>query len=80
MSMTDRQFERLVAQRALTQAISRAGGHSRLAKMIGVSQPAVAYWVRQGRVPPARVLTVEAVTGVSRHKLRPDIYPEDDAA
>jgi DNA-binding transcriptional regulator YdaS (Cro superfamily) len=28
--------------------------------------------------PPLRVLAVERVSGVSRHRLRPDLYPKDE--
>jgi DNA-binding transcriptional regulator YdaS (Cro superfamily) len=31
------------------------------------------------RLPAEHVLAVEAATGVSRHDLRPDIYPREDA-
>lgn len=35
----------------------------------------------EGRpLAPEHVLTVEAATGVSRHDLRPDIYPRDPVA
>lgn len=43
----------------------------RLAEAIKIKQPSVSAW-RQ--VPAERVLAVEAVTGVSRYDLRPDIY------
>jgi DNA-binding transcriptional regulator YdaS (Cro superfamily) len=33
-----------------------------------------------GRIPAARTLAVEKITGVSRHTLRPDIYPPEDRA
>ena len=33
-----------------------------------------------GRVPAERVLKIEEVTGVSRHELRPDLYPAESAA
>jgi DNA-binding transcriptional regulator YdaS (Cro superfamily) len=29
----------------------------------------------QKRVPAERVLDVERITGISRHELRPDLYP-----
>lgn len=50
-------------------------GAYRLAKMVGVKHPSVHAWVRRGRVPAARVIQVEEATGVSRHRLRPDLYP-----
>lgn len=43
-----------------------------LARYLGVTRGAVAKWKR---VPAERVLAVEAFTGISRHILRPDIYP-----
>lgn len=58
--------------RNLTQsAVRRAGGSSRLAAMIGVSRQAVQQW---GRVPAEHVLLMERESGVSRHRLRPDIF------
>ena len=59
---------------ALRQAIRKLGGYTALARELGVSRPAVAQW-RQ--VPALRVLAVERLTGVSRHELRPDLYPVD---
>ena len=48
------------------------GLKSRLARELGVTYSAVSQW----RVVPAlRVIEVERVTGISRHVLRPDIYP-----
>jgi DNA-binding transcriptional regulator YdaS (Cro superfamily) len=40
--------------------------------MLGISSQAVAYW---SRAPAERVVQIEAVTGVARHLLRPDLYP-----
>lgn len=53
-------------------------GFSRdLAQALGITRGAVAKWKR---VPAERVLKVEAYSGISRHLLRPDIYPRPDAA
>ncbi len=57
---------------ALDRAIGAAGGVRALARSVGVSQPAISSWKR---VPADRVLSVEALTGVSRSELRPDLYP-----
>ena len=57
----------------LAQAIRAVGGVSELARQIGISQPSVSNW---NRVPAERVLAVEALTGVSRSTLRPDLYRE----
>jgi TorA maturation chaperone TorD len=55
----------------LSEAIRAAGGVSELARQIGISQPSVSNWVR---VPAERVISIEAVTGVDRSILRPDLY------
>lgn len=62
---------------ALLEAIAIVGTKAELGRRIGVTGQAVGQWAR---VPPRRVIAVEAATGgrVSRHRLRPDIYPEDD--
>jgi TorA maturation chaperone TorD len=56
----------------LDEAIRAAGGIGALARALGISQPAVSTW---RRVPAERVLSIEALTGVSRAVLRPDLYP-----
>ena len=55
----------------LSEAIRAAGGVGQLARQIGISQPSVSNWIR---VPAERVVSVEAVTGVDRAVLRPDLY------
>jgi TorA maturation chaperone TorD len=55
----------------LEEAVRAVGGVSELARQIGISQPSVSNW---DRVPAERVLIVEAVTGVDRKVLRPDLY------
>ncbi|MCJ1959629.1 transcriptional regulator [Novosphingobium mangrovi (ex Hu et al. 2023)] len=66
------------ANSALALAIRNAGGQSGLARALGISQPAVSRWVRQNALLPGKyVLTTEALTGVPRHQLRPDLYPRD---
>jgi TorA maturation chaperone TorD len=57
----------------LRAAIESIGGVSELARRVGISQPSVSNW---DRVPAERVLAVESATGVSRLRLRPDLYPE----
>jgi DNA-binding transcriptional regulator YdaS (Cro superfamily) len=66
----DRRFE------ALTSALQRAGSQAKFARICGCTEPNVWQLIRAQRPLPARyVLNVEAATGVSRHELRPDIYP-----
>ncbi len=57
----------------LDEAIRAAGGVGALARKIGISQPSVSNW---SHVPAERVLSVEAVSGVSRATLRPDLYAD----
>lgn len=61
---------------ALQRAIEAAGGLSKLAASLGISKQAVSQW---DEVPPLKVLTVEEITGVPRHELRPDLYPPEPA-
>jgi TorA maturation chaperone TorD len=61
-------------------AIDAADDVAQLARRIDIAQPSVSNW---NRVPAQGVLAVEAVTGVSRKQLWPDLYSEpavkDDA-
>lgn len=57
---------------ALKRAVESAGGQAKFARLIGVTAQAVSQWEE---VPPLRVLVVERISGVSRHELRPDLYP-----
>lgn len=61
----------------LVEAIRATGGVSALARRLGIAQPTVSLW---HRIPAERVLSVEAVTGLSRAILRPDLYPSTEAA
>jgi DNA-binding transcriptional regulator YdaS (Cro superfamily) len=45
-----------------------------LATRLGIKQPSVAKWLKEGRVPPKRVRDVEAVTGIPAAKLCPEIF------
>lgn len=54
------------------------GSQSALARLCGVSQQSVSKWVLLDKeLPPEHVLKVEEATGISRHDLRPDIYPRE---
>ena len=65
---------------ALLEAIEKAGSQAKLAKICGVSSTSVWKWVHYiGEMPPTFVLRAEAATGVSRHDLRPDIYPVEES-
>lgn len=75
---------------ALARAIDFAGGPAELARFITehqekITAQAVCDWKR---CPPARVIVVERATAdpdtgqprVTRHELRPDVYPAEQAA
>jgi len=61
---------------AVRRAIDAAGGPSAIARALAISPQAVVKWPR--RLPAERVLDLERLAGgaVTRHELRPDIYPE----
>lgn len=65
----------------IERAIESAGGQTALGRVFvpQITGKAVAKWITEG-VPAERVLKVEAATGVSRHELRPDLYPRDDCS
>jgi DNA-binding transcriptional regulator YdaS (Cro superfamily) len=64
---------------ALRAAVNQAGGQSALARKLGkgVTQAHVWYWLNKAKRAPAdKVLAIEGATKVSKHDLRPDLYPE----
>lgn len=66
--------------KALLAAIQILGGVSATARAVERSQPTVSGWVKNERPCPAEaVLALERASGVSRHKLRPDLYPAEAA-
>lgn len=57
----------------------KPGGIPALANRLGLTRQAVWGWFAPGKqIPATRVLQVERVTGISRHELRPDLYPRED--
>ena len=56
------------------------GNQKALADACGVTPQAVTKWLR--RVPSERVLAIEEATDgkITRHELRPDLYPLDEVA
>ncbi|KTF10373.1 transcriptional regulator [Pseudoalteromonas sp. H103] len=69
----------MTTQPALQKAIATLGGQVKLADAIQTSQQNVSNWLRTGKVAPDKVIIIEKVTGVSRHELRPDIYPPEES-
>lgn len=74
--MSEEQQESSLA--GIQRAIEIAGGPTALARQLGMprGRVTVTQWARR-RLPAERVLAVEAASGVSRHELRPDLYPAD---
>ncbi len=82
MSAIERPSEQSEEPTPIEQAVEHAGGQQALAEKVGVRYQAVQKWIRAKRVPAERVLAIEEATGgaVSRHDLRPDIYPRESRA
>lgn len=66
----------------LQRAVTLAGSQTELARRIGVQQAHVWNWLNRskGKVPGEYVISIEKATGVSRHELRPDLYPIEEGA
>lgn len=50
----------------------RVFGVAKVARELGIRPQAVSQW---RRVPAGRVIEVERITGISRDRIRPDLYP-----
>jgi transcriptional regulator with XRE-family HTH domain len=59
----------------IDEAIAIANGPTALARKLGINLSSLYSWKR---VPEARVLAVEAATGIPRTRLRPDLHPPVD--
>ena len=61
----------------ISEVIGRAGGASKLARELGITQGAISQW---DRVPVERAKAVSRLTKIPLHRLRPDIWdiPERD--
>ena len=71
--------EREAAHKAFRRAVALAGSQSAFARAIGELQQNVSNWLRWRWPLPLRLVEkTEELTGVSRHDLRPDIYPRED--
>lgn len=67
----------------IQRAFEKFGGtQTAFAEAIGASQQLVSYWlsVNKPDLPAEYVLAAERATGISRHDLRPDLYPREDQA
>lgn len=57
------------------RAAEKVGGLTKLASGLGIKHQAFYSWAT---VPAERVIPIERLTGISRHDIRPDLYPRDD--
>jgi DNA-binding transcriptional regulator YdaS (Cro superfamily) len=55
----------------LRLAVEAVGGVRELARRLGISPSALLQW---HRIPADRLVQIEAVTGIPRELLRPDLY------
>jgi len=66
------------AHEAFRKAVDSAGGQTAFGRIVGCTQGNIWQLLRKGSALPGQyVLKAEAATGVSRHDLRPDLYPRE---
>jgi DNA-binding transcriptional regulator YdaS (Cro superfamily) len=67
-----------ISRKSLLRVIDIYGSERLLGKKLGVVQQTISKWLERG-IPASRVICIEkAASGlVTRHDLRPDIYPKD---
>ncbi|MDE8654303.1 transcriptional regulator, partial [Novosphingobium album (ex Liu et al. 2023)] len=66
-----------LAMKAFRRAVAWCGSGAAFARRFGMKQQTVSYRLKND-IPlqsAEEVLSVEFATGISRHELRPDIYP-----
>lgn len=64
---------------AFERAVAAAGSQSELARLIGCTPANIHQLLKARRLLTARfVIPAETATGVSRHELRPDLYPREE--
>lgn len=75
LTINDRQR----ASRLLRTRAKALGGYSRVATKIGVSRQRFWNWVSFDHAIPAELCaSIEAVTGIAKSDLRPDIWGDDN--
>jgi hypothetical protein len=62
---------------ALREAIKRVGGLHAVGRAFGITAQSVYKW---RKTPPLRVIPLEKLSGIPRNRLRPDLYPIEQAA
>lgn len=66
--------EKTISEAIIEEGARRRGSQAALAAALGVSPQAINKW-KGSRIPAERVLDFERATGISRHRIRSDIYP-----
>jgi len=66
-----------VIQECIDSMNERNGNLTALAEKLEITAQAISQWKR---IPAHRVIQIEAITGISRSRLRPDLYPPEIAA
>ena len=67
-------------QRAVARVIAMAGSQMKLAKLLGINQRAISWWLqRQKQIPAIKVPLIEKALQhqISRHEMRPDVFDEN---
>jgi DNA-binding transcriptional regulator YdaS (Cro superfamily) len=72
-------METLTPLEAIRKAVKAAGSQAALSRLLGVTQPTVSGWCKGRELTDKHVLTIERELGISRHDLRPDLYPRETA-
>ena len=63
----------------IARAVRAAGSQSAFGRLVDKRQSTVREWLKAGQMPAddQMVIKVETAIGISRHDLRPDIYPRE---
>lgn len=70
--------KRLTRYEALQDCVTEAGSISQLGRDLDIPQSTMSRIVNSSKQLPAEyVITAERLYGISRHDLRPDIYPRE---
>ena len=56
------------------EAVLSKASRGEIARRLDINLSAVSRWFKRGQIPAERVIALEAITGVSRERLRPDLY------
>lgn len=69
---TDKGIE-METRKGIDRAIEAVGSQRNLAKMLGITDQAISFWVQKGHVPLPRLKEVSALTGVAVGDLLMDV-------